>query len=117
MGWKNRHFPFTETKLQIRRSSNRPIGTPKLKAITRVTRNVIREKLIAEVLPAIRSKWPTNGVRDIWIQQDNARPHILTTNHAFNEVATQDGFNIRLVCQPASSPDMNILDLSLFNSL
>ncbi|XP_057522517.1 uncharacterized protein LOC130802520 [Amaranthus tricolor] len=112
-----RHFPFTETKLQIRRSSNRPIGTPKLKAITRVTRDVIREKLIAEVLPAIRSKWPTNGVRDIWIQQDNARPHILTTNHAFNEVATQDGFNIRLVCQPASSPDMNILDLSLFNSL
>ncbi|XP_057532917.1 uncharacterized protein LOC130810808 [Amaranthus tricolor] len=103
--------------MEIKSSSNRAARTPELKAITRVTRDVIREKLIVEVLPAIRSKWPANGIRDIWIQQDNAGPHILTTDHAFNEAATQDGFNIRLVCQPASSPDMNILDLSLFNAL
>ena len=95
-------FPFTETQMAIKSSSNRQVGTPEFKAITRVTKDVIKEKLIAKVLPAIRSKWPANGVRDIWIQQDNARPHILTTDHAFDEAATQDGFNIRLVCQLAS---------------
>ncbi|XP_057540736.1 uncharacterized protein LOC130818589 [Amaranthus tricolor] len=58
-----------------------------------------------------------NGVKDIWIQQDNAKPHILINDHAFNEEAKKDGFNIRLVCQPASSPDMNILDLGLFSAL
>ena len=110
-------FPFTETQIPIRSSGNKQAGTPELKAITKATRYVIREKFISGVLPAIRSKWPANGVRDIWIQQDNARPHILTTDHAFNEAATQDGFNIRLVCQPASSSDMNILDLSLCNAL
>ena len=34
-----------------------------------------------------------------------------------NEEANKDGFNIRLVCQPASSPNMNILDLGLFSAL
>ncbi|XP_057549028.1 uncharacterized protein LOC130827353 [Amaranthus tricolor] len=96
-------FPFTETQIPIRSSGNKQAGTPELKAITKATRYVIREKFISGVLPAIRSKWPANGVRDIWIQQDNARPHILTTDHAFDEAATQDGFNIRLVCQLASS--------------
>ncbi|XP_057538135.1 uncharacterized protein LOC130815663 [Amaranthus tricolor] len=110
-------FPFTETHYAVRRSENRPAGTATLRAITRVTRDILRDKLITEVLPAIRSKWPANGVKDIWIQQDNAKPHILINDHAFNEEAKKDGFNIRLVCQPASSPDMNILDLGLFSAL
>ena len=42
---------------------------------------------------------------------------MLITDHAFNEATTQDGFNIRLVCQSTSSPNMNILDLCLFNVL
>ncbi|XP_057545828.1 uncharacterized protein LOC130824826 [Amaranthus tricolor] len=48
---------------------------------------------------------------------DNAKPYILTNDHAFNEEAKKDGFNIRLVCPPASSPNMNILDLGLFSAL
>ena len=95
-------FPFTETYYAMRRSENRPTGTPQLRAITKVTRDDLRDKLINEVLPAIRSKWPTNGVKDIWIQQDNTKPHILTNDQAFNKEANKDGFNIRLVCQPAS---------------
>ncbi|XP_057548140.1 uncharacterized protein LOC130826576 [Amaranthus tricolor] len=110
-------FPFTETHYAVRRSENRPAGTATLRAITRVTRDILRDKLITEVLPAIRSKWPANGVKDIWIQQDNAKPHILINDHAFNEETKKDEFNIRLVCQPASSPDMNILDLGLFSAL
>ncbi|XP_057545832.1 uncharacterized protein LOC130824830 [Amaranthus tricolor] len=110
-------FPFTKTYYALKRSENRPAGTPQLREITKVTRDVIREKLINEVLPAIRLKWLANGVKDIWIQQDNAKPHILTNNQAFNEEDNKDGFNIRLVCQPASSPNMNILDLGLFSAL
>ncbi|XP_057548114.1 uncharacterized protein LOC130826548 [Amaranthus tricolor] len=83
----------------------------------KVTRDVLRDKLINEVLPAIRLKWPANRVKDIWIQQDNAKPHILANDQAFNKEANKDGFNIRLVCQQASSLDMNILDLSLFSAL
>ena len=104
-------FPFTETYYVMRRSENRPASTPQLRAITKVTRDVLQDKLINKVLLEIRSKWPANGIKDIWIQQDNAKPHILTNDQAFNEEAKKDGFNIRLVCQPASSPDMNILDL------
>ena len=71
-------FPFTETYYAIRKSENRSADTPQLRAMTTVTRDVIRDKLINEVLPAIRLKWPVNGVKDILIQQDNANPHILT---------------------------------------
>lgn len=88
-----------------------------MKAVTKVTRDVVRQKLINEGLPVIRSKWPASGVRDIWIQQDTARPHILIDDHAFIDTTAQDGFNIRLVCQLACSPDMKILDLSVFNVL
>ncbi|XP_057540701.1 uncharacterized protein LOC130818554 [Amaranthus tricolor] len=91
--------------------------TAKIRAITKVTRDVIRDKLINEVLQAIRLKWLANGVKDIWIQQDNIKPHILTNDQALNEEANKDEVNIRLVCQPASSPDMNILDLGLFSAL
>ncbi|XP_057543983.1 uncharacterized protein LOC130823380 [Amaranthus tricolor] len=57
-------FPFTETYYAIRRSENRPAGTPQLRAITKVTRDVIRDTLINEVLLAIRMKWPANRVKD-----------------------------------------------------
>ncbi|XP_057539585.1 uncharacterized protein LOC130817742 [Amaranthus tricolor] len=89
-------FPFTETYYAMRRLERKPAGTPQLRAITKVTRDVIREKLINEVLPTIRLKWPTNGVKDIWIQQDNVKLYILTNDQAFNEEANKDGFNIRL---------------------
>ena len=48
-------FPYTETYYAIRRSENRPKRTPQLRAITKATRDVIRVKLINEVLPTIRS--------------------------------------------------------------
>ena len=32
----------------------------------------------------------------------------------FCEAAKQEGFNIRLICQPPDSPDFNILDLGFF---
>jgi hypothetical protein len=35
----------------------------------------------------------------------------------FCEHDKQDGFDIRLICQPPNSPDFNILDLGFFRAI
>ena len=35
----------------------------------------------------------------------------------FCEAAKQQGFDIRLICQPPNSPDFNILDLGFFRAI
>jgi hypothetical protein len=74
--------------------------------------------LIDKVLPAIRAKWPQEDMdKPIYIQQDNAQSHVSLNDKLFCEAAKQDGFDIRLVCQPPNSPDFNILDLGFFNGI
>jgi hypothetical protein len=86
-----------------------------VKPITSITRDVIRKFMIEKVLPAIRAKWPRDDLnKPIYIQQDNAPSHIEVHDPLFQEAAQQDGFNIRLICQPANSLDFNILDLGFF---
>ncbi|WVZ68920.1 LOW QUALITY PROTEIN: hypothetical protein U9M48_017795 [Paspalum notatum var. saurae] len=46
-----------------------------------------------------------------------APTHIKVDDPQFLEVAKQDGFDIRLICQPANSPDFNILDLGFFRAI
>lgn len=89
-----------------------------LKAMTSVTRDIIRNYLIEKVLPAIKHKWP-NEERGlpIFIQQDNAKTHIAVDDPAFLSVAQEDGWDIRLTCQPPNSPDLNVLDLGFFAAL
>jgi hypothetical protein len=71
--------------------------------------------MIEKVLPAIRAKWPHDDLnKPIYIQQDNAPSHIEVDDPLFCEAAQQDGFDIRLKCQLANSPDFNILDLGFF---
>jgi len=49
-------------------------GDMAMKPITSITRDVIREFMINQVLPAIRAKWPREDVGNpIFIQQDNPR--------------------------------------------
>ncbi|XP_048502969.1 uncharacterized protein LOC125498744 [Beta vulgaris subsp. vulgaris] len=110
-------FAFTQIQYAKRNSCNRDVGTAETKAIQSITKEVIRSKLINEVLPAIRAKWPAGSCKEIWIQQDNARPHINVNDADFNEAATKDGFQIRLTCQPAQSPDLNVLDLGFFAAI
>ena len=75
---------------------------------------MIRSCLIEKVLLAIRAKWP-HGTKDvIFIQQDNGKPHIDPNDPEFLEVASSDGFNINLSCQPPNSLDMNVLNLGFF---
>nr|XP_043630523.1 uncharacterized protein LOC122601854 [Erigeron canadensis] len=66
------------------------------------------------ILPAIRSKWPRDHTGPIFIQQDNAKPHIDVNDAEFNQEASKDGFDIRLCFQPPNSPDLNVLDLGFF---
>ena len=53
----------------------------------------------------------------IFIQQDNAPSHLKLVDPLFCEAAKQEGFDIRLICQPANSPDFNILDLGFFRAI
>ena len=93
---------------------NRPVGTAVVKPITSITRDVIREFMVDKVLPAIRAKWPREDVnKPIYIQQDKAPSHLEIDDPIFCE-AKQEGFDIRLICQPPNSPDFNILDLGFF---
>jgi len=69
-------------------------------------------------LPAIRAKWPREDVnKPIFIQQDNAPSHLKVDDPIFCEAAKQEGFDIRLICQPPNSPDFNILDLGFFRAI
>lgn len=56
--------------------------------------------------------------RRLIIQHDGASPHHTQGNRdAFAAAGVLDGWQIRLVQQPANSPDLNILDLGFFASL
>lgn len=115
---KRGRFPLVTYEPANKRSVNHAAGTLEMKPITSITKEVARTFLIEKVLHAIQAKWPIeDALMPIFIQQDNARPHIDTNDPVFCEVTTQDGFNIKLICQPPNSPDFNMLDLGFFASL
>ncbi|XP_057526369.1 uncharacterized protein LOC130805603 [Amaranthus tricolor] len=110
-------FPFIHEEAAQRSSKNRKRGELETKPIQSVTKVHTRDMIVHNILPAIRSKWPPHLSKTIFIQQDNAKPHILDDDEVFREVATLDGFSFHLVQQPPTSPDMNVLDLGFFRSI
>lgn len=110
-------FPMVYKEAAKRSSKNRPAGTMETKPIQSITRDVIKKTLIDEVLPAIRAKWPQGWSGPIFIQQDNAKPHVIPNDPDFVEEARKEGFDIRLRCQPPNSPDLNVLDLGYFRAI
>ncbi|XP_015165532.1 uncharacterized protein [Solanum tuberosum] len=111
-------WPFVIQEEAQRGSVNRPAGTLETKPISVVNRDVIRSFLIDKVIPSIKEKWPIgDSTHPIYIQQDNARTHVKINDDEFRQVASQDGFDIRLMCQPPNSPDMNVLDLGFFSAI
>ncbi|KAJ0854273.1 hypothetical protein HanRHA438_Chr14g0660821 [Helianthus annuus] len=110
-------FPFTTLEPAKRSSKNRVAGTLVTKPILSVTKEVTRSWLIEKVLPAIRSTWPRDHTGPIFIQQDNAKPHIDVNDTEFMHEASKDGFDIRLYFQPPNSPDLNVLDLGFFRAI
>jgi hypothetical protein len=55
--------------------------------------------------------------KTIFVQQDNAKPHILPNDQEFKDVVAKIGMDIQLVQQPTNSPDLNVNDLGFFNSI
>jgi len=111
-------FPLVTYEPAVRRSQNRLRGELVIKPITSITRDVIRDFMLNKVLPAIRAKWPREDVsKPIFIQQDNAPSHLKLDDPEFCEAAKQEGYDIRLICQPPNSPDFNILDLVIFRAI
>jgi hypothetical protein len=108
-------WPFVERVMAQRDSINRRAGTWEVKPVN-VTADRYREYLIEKVVPAIKARWPDRE-RDITIQQDGASSHIQQRDPAFQAVATAGNWNIKLLTQPAQSPDTNLLDLSFFRAL
>ena len=109
-------WPLTTKVPAARASKNREKGTLETKSVT-VTRTVYKTLLLDAVFPAIKAAWPPGAPKDICIQQDNARPHVSVDDPDVLRASQCDGFNIRLVFQPANSPDCNILDLGFFRAL
>lgn len=104
-------WPFVKETTAIRRSENRERGTLETKTII-VNREVMREYLIEKVVPAIEEMWPEDAAgQPFFIQQDNARTHILPNDVDFAEAVAATGLDIRIMQQPPNSPDMNALDL------
>jgi hypothetical protein len=109
-------WPFVErVAARTRASINRPRGTIETKSVS-VTAERHREFMTEKVLPAMKLKWPDRN-REIVIQQDGASSHINQEDPAFAEAAMAGNWQIRLLTQPAQSPDTNTLDLSFFGSL
>ena len=78
----------------------------------------MRSYLIGKVLDAIVRRWPREYAgKTIYIQQDNAPSHVPVNDEEFAAAVRHTGLDIRLVNQPANSPDLNVLDLGFFNSL
>ncbi|ETV78282.1 hypothetical protein H257_07874 [Aphanomyces astaci] len=108
--------PFVKTRPALRSSKNRKRGDDVTEPFT-VTRDVYPSFLIDKVIPAVRSKWPSSMKNQIWIQQDNAKPHVSVNDPAVIAAGRQGGWTISLCSQPAQSPDLNVLDLGYFNAI
>ena len=110
-------FPFVTKERAKKSSKNRAAGTLETKSITNVNQQVTREMMVNKVIPTIKEKWPTCLSKDIVIQQDNARPHLKDSDPEFREAASSHGFNIRLVNQPAQSPDFNVQQMMMSGNM
>ncbi len=100
---------LVEEGVAIRSSKNRLRGARILKNIDSIDREVYRRYLLDEDFP-IR-KPGTKKV--IYVQQDNAKPHIDPNDPEILRAGREEHFEIRLRNQPAHSPDLNVLDLGL----
>jgi hypothetical protein len=110
-------WAFVEETPAKKNSKHRDKGTLELKPVS-VTRDVMRDFLCKKVIPAIQERWPDEDIgRTIFIQQDNAKPHVLPDDDGFRRVVDQTDLDIVLIQQPPNSPDMNVLDLCFFRSL
>jgi len=114
-------WPVGYYRAAIRDSVNRPAGTLLFENET-IDMDKCRTMLINLVVPAMLHEFPAseyNRIPVITIQQDGATTHINPRDAEWMETLTDMGLaeKIKLVTQPANSPDLNINDLGFFNAL
>jgi DNA-binding transcriptional regulator YhcF (GntR family) len=115
-------WPIGAYTIAKRTSKNRPAGTQEWKNDT-VDREAYKEMLKEKVIQSIIEKWPAAEWSDdsvvIKIQQDGAGGHCKEDDEEIAEyiqsIHLED--KVKLYTQPANSPDLNILDLGLFNAI
>jgi len=114
---RNRNFdgklevwPFVVRTKAVRASKHRPRGA-EVVVPTAVDRAAYMGMLLSKLVPAIFDKWPRD-IKTIYVQQDNAGPHVQE-----GLLWSGSGLKVQMVCQPASSPDFNILDSGYFNAI
>ncbi|XP_010678039.1 uncharacterized protein LOC104893610 [Beta vulgaris subsp. vulgaris] len=110
-------YPFVEYARAKYSTKNRRACTLLTKATESVTLAVMRDMIVNTIIPAIMRNWPEGVSIDIYIQQDNARPDIHSSDLEFIAAASQNGFNIQLINQQPQSPDLNVLDLGFFRAI
>jgi hypothetical protein len=103
-----------------RNSINRPAGTL-LAEPYNITVDSFYEHMTAHdgMLEVIHEAMRRHlGDRQIIVQMDNAPGHVGEGNiHHLQAFCDARGMNMRLIPQPANSPDLNICDLAFFRSL
>ncbi|KAF0701715.1 Aste57867_7881 [Aphanomyces stellatus] len=107
-------WPIVKRVPAIRNSRNRVAGTIETKSIN-IDADVYLDFVLHKVVPAINSKFPSTNKRVV-LQHDNATPHSSVTTSSLECVST-DGWMFIVKCQPAQSPDLNVLDLGFFASI
>ncbi|XP_042003836.1 uncharacterized protein LOC121752814 [Salvia splendens] len=110
-------FPFTEEVPAQRSYKNRPKGTIETKPIQSINKEVMTTCLLNQIIPTIKAKWPANASKKIFMQQDNAKPHLRAADQQFESLASTDGFEFHLISQPPNSPDTNVLDLGYLRAI
>ena len=115
-------WPIGTYTLAKRKSKNRPAGTQEWKNDT-VDQEAYKEILMEKVFQAIIDKWPLAEFSDpnfvIKVQQDGAGGHCSHNDPDIVEYLQSIVMDhkIKMYTQPPNSPDMNILDLGLFNAI
>lgn len=104
-----------------RNSKNRSAGEP-IEVDVPVTAEYYREVMEKKIMPAIIEAMPWAGLngRTLIYQHDGATPHSGKGNSDYWPVMLARMYptrSIKVITQPAQSPDLNTLDLGFFNSL
>ena len=68
--------------------------------------------IIENAIPSIRAKWPIRKPgTPIYVQQDNAPVHVPTDDENVRNSGQAYGWDMRMKCQPPTSPDYNVFEL------
>jgi hypothetical protein len=115
-------WPIGKYVLAQRSSRNRPAGTLEWEN-ENICNDYYRDLMINNVFTEIMNKWPVgewnNPSFKILIQQDGAGGHC-SHDDAYLTGALEDlglANKISIYTQPPNSPDLNLLDLGMFNAL